>query len=383
MCVCACVCVFRQVDLDTKSEEASTKGEEVVVIVAALADLDEKFNKCEKALEVSEATVNALMTQIAIASSTNEDQKSEVALLRQASSNLEAKYVASEQASQQFESELLGKIKLIQAAHEANVEAVRSGLQRQNDELAQQLHQMTDDCESNKVAFEALAVEQIAAEETQAKQTAKLAALETELETKSSDLQQTNEWLEETTTHISYLKGQVERLQVALDGARETLEPFVSKGLVQAIRIVPINQALPSDIKEIQLSIPSVVLKTDDGTQYHAYEIHVVASDESWKVYRRYSELLALHKEVLPRVRGSQCLIFPPKRTFGTKSDKVVEERRLLLQEYLTMLLRLCIGDPRSPLHSETTKTALLVALPFFAEETIAMTPLDADDKFM
>jgi hypothetical protein len=54
----------------------------------------------------------------------------------------------------------------------------------------------------------------------------------------------------------------------------------------------------------------------------------------------------------------------------------VAEERRMLLEEYLKMLLRLCTGDPRSPLHNDTTKSAFLVALPFFAEETLAMDPI-------
>jgi len=362
------------------TEACSAKGEEATATAATLAEVSEKLAGVQTALQVSETTVTALMNQMAVANQVNEDKSAEVAVLREACGNLEAKYVASEQASQQFEADLLGKIKLIQAAHEANVEAVRTGLQRQNDTLTGQLQLMTNECEANKVAFESLAVEQVAAEEVHAKQTEMLAGVEAELEGKAAELQKVNEYLEETTAHISYLVGQVSRLQEALDGAREALEPFVVKGLVQAIRVVPINPAVESEIREIQLSIPSVVLKNDGGEQYHAYEILVVCADETWKVYRRYSELLALHAEVIPRVRGSQCLVFPPKKTFGNKGERVVEERRALLQEYLQMLLRLCIGDPRSPLHSETSKTALLVALPFFAEDTIAMSPLALDE---
>jgi hypothetical protein len=86
--------------------------------------------------------------------------------------------------------------------------------------------------------------------------------------------------------------------------------------------------------------------------------------------------MLELHTQVQTRVRGSQILVFPGKRTFGSRSERVAEERRMLLEEYLKMLLRLCTGDPRSPLHNDTTKSAFLVALPFFAEETLAMDPI-------
>ena len=47
--------------------------------------------------------------------------------------------------------------------------------------------------------------------------------------------------LEETTEHISYLKNKIEVLQEALEDAKESLEPFVQKGLVPAVRTVTIN----------------------------------------------------------------------------------------------------------------------------------------------
>jgi len=276
-----------------------------------------------------------------------------------------------------FEVQLLQKIGQLKAAHDANVAAIRTELTRRNTELQAEVEHFANEAEANKVSFEALALEQVTAEELHAKQEVNLATMRSELSETILDLEKGRTYLEETTTHISYLKGQVERLQESLDVAREQLEPFVQQGLVEHLRVIPINPRLPSVMAKVQISVPVVSLQNQDGGEFHSYEVLIVTADGSWTVHKRYSELLALHEEVIPRIRGSQVLVFPPKKTFGSKSEKVAEERRLLLQEYLVMLVRLCTSDPRSPLHDEATKTAFLIALPFFGEETIAMGALD------
>ena len=45
-------------------------------------------------------------------------------------------------------------------------------------------------------------------------------------------------------------------------------------------------------------------------------------------------------------------------------------------QSFLQAVVRLSSVDPRSPLHRETSKDALLAAFPFFGEDTLAMNPV-------
>ena len=341
------------------------------------AALESDLGKLQQVLTASEATVSLLNTEIVASREMQAVRESEIESLRASTARLETEHAKSESDFQMFEVQLLQKIGQLKAAHDANVAAIRTELMRRNTELQAEVEHFANEAEANKVSFEALALEQVTAEELHAKQEGEMATMRSELSETILDLEKGRTYLEETTTHISYLKGQVERLQESLDVAREQLEPFVQQGLVEHLRVIPINPRLPSVMAKVQISVPDVSLQNQDGDEFHSYEIQIVTADGSWTVHKRYSELLALHEEVIPRIRGSQVLVFPPKKTFGSKTEKLAEERRLLFREYLVMLVRLCTSDPRSPLHDEATKTAFLIALPFFGEETIAMGALD------
>jgi len=100
----------------------------------------------------------------------------------------------------------------------------------------------------------------------------------------------------------------------------------------------------------------------------------ITAGEDKWKVYRRYSQLLALHASVLQKTAlSADELAFPPKVTFGARSEKVVEERRRAFIQYLQRILNLASRDPSTELARSPSKATLLAKMPFFGEEEIAM----------
>jgi len=371
-------------ELSDAKAAAGTAEESASVLLTAttatVASHEAELTKLQQVLAVSEASVGLLNAEVLSGRETGALREAELDSLRASTAKLETEHAKSESDFQMFEVQLLQKIGQLKAAHDANVAAIRTELMRRNAELQAEVDHFAGEAETNRVSFEALALEQVTVEEVQVKQAAEMETMRTDLAETVSDLEKGRTYLEETTAHITYLKGQVERLQESLDMAREQLEPFVEQGLVEHIRVIPINPGIPGIIAKVNISVPAVILQNQDGDEFHSYQVLIETADGAWSVHKRYSELLALHDEVIPRIRGSQLLIFPPKKTFGSKSEKLAEERRLLFQLYLVMLLRLCTSDPRSPLHNESTKSAFLVALPFFGEETITMGALDIAD---
>lgn len=59
--------------------------------------------------------------------------------------------------------------------------------------------------------------------------------------------------------------------------------------------------------------------------------------------------------------------------TFGARSDKVVEERRVAFKLYLQRILNLATRDATADLSRNPSKATLLAKMPFFGEEEIAM----------
>ena len=73
-------------------------------------------------------------------------------------------------------------------------------------------------------------------------------------------------------------------------------------------------------------------------------------------------------------------LSFPEKVTFGARKPAVVTQRRLLLQTFLQGVVDLSATDFRSQLNKSFSKEALLLALPFFGEDTIVMAAMGSLD---
>uniref|UniRef100_A0A224YS54 Kinesin family member 16B n=1 Tax=Rhipicephalus zambeziensis TaxID=60191 RepID=A0A224YS54_9ACAR len=102
----------------------------------------------------------------------------------------------------------------------------------------------------------------------------------------------------------------------------------------------------------IRISIPSYTLRGSGSNAHIEYEVKVVVMDDSWTLYRRYKRFRELHDYMkLKYGRKLTLPYFPPKLLFGNKSQRLVEERRKLLEVYLIELVNSCRRDLSCPLH--------------------------------
>ncbi|XP_065310731.2 kinesin-like protein KIF16B isoform X1 [Dermacentor albipictus] len=102
----------------------------------------------------------------------------------------------------------------------------------------------------------------------------------------------------------------------------------------------------------IRISIPSYTLRGSGSNAHIEYEVKVVVMDDSWTLYRRYKRFRELH-DYMKLKYGQKVMLpyFPPKLLFGNKSQRLVEERRKLLEVYLIELINKCRRDLSCPLH--------------------------------
>lgn len=61
--------------------------------------------------------------------------------------------------------------------------------------------------------------------------------------------------------------------------------------------------------------------------------------DTEWNVFKRYSQMYKFRKEMRKRYPFVTEIHFPPKKNFGHRDEKTVEERRRKLQEFLRQFL--------------------------------------------
>uniref|UniRef100_A0A131XYU4 Putative kinesin-like protein n=1 Tax=Ixodes ricinus TaxID=34613 RepID=A0A131XYU4_IXORI len=102
----------------------------------------------------------------------------------------------------------------------------------------------------------------------------------------------------------------------------------------------------------IRISIPSYTLRGSGSNAHIEYEVKVVVMDDSWTLYRRYKRFRELHDYMKLKYRNKVSLpYFPPKILFGNKSQRLVEERRRMLEVYLIELVNVCRRDLTCPLH--------------------------------
>lgn len=102
----------------------------------------------------------------------------------------------------------------------------------------------------------------------------------------------------------------------------------------------------------IRISIPSYTLRGSGSNAHIEYEVKVVVMDDSWTLYRRYKRFRELHDYMKLKYRNKVSLpYFPPKMLFGNKSQRLVEERRRMLEVYLIELVNVCRRDITCPLH--------------------------------
>ena len=67
-----------------------------------------------------------------------------------------------------------------------------------------------------------------------------------------------------------------------------------------------------------------------------------MAGEDIWSIYRRYSRFRELHQDLKGKFPQISALEFPPKKILGNRSEKVVAERRKLLE--VSFCIYFCIN---------------------------------------
>ncbi|QQP48928.1 Uncharacterized protein FKW44_009405 [Caligus rogercresseyi] len=142
--------------------------------------------------------------------------------------------------------------------------------------------------------------------------------------------------------------------------------------------------SLPATRPLISIWIPSVFLSgkynnsssapsctPTPSSKHHVYQVYLRIRDEEWNVYRRYSEFHALNKHLKKAESTVGSFDFPPKKSLGHRTDKVVEDRRARLQVYLRRVIHLMLKK-NSSLADSPSKSTLTRLLPFFEEHRVS-----------
>ncbi|XP_061173499.1 kinesin-like protein KIF16B [Saccostrea echinata] len=120
----------------------------------------------------------------------------------------------------------------------------------------------------------------------------------------------------------------------------------------------------------IRISIPTYRLHGYGSDTHYEYEVKIAVDEDVWSIYRRYSRFRQLHQDMKKKFPEVSQLAFPPRKILFSRSDKVVAERRKLLELYLRGLISIFLKTPSCPLHSslckQPTKQDLCEYEPFF-----------------
>jgi len=126
-----------------------------------------------------------------------------------------------------------------------------------------------------------------------------------------------------------------------------------------------VNNESIMDYPLIHIWIPSTFLVHEQGHSHHVYQIYIRLGDTEWTVFKRYSQMYKFRNEVRERFPFASDLHFPPKKNFGKRHAKTVEERRRKLQDFLRHFLNMWTQNQNQ---NSLTKTNLIDLLPFFGE---------------
>ena len=136
---------------------------------------------------------------------------------------------------------------------------------------------------------------------------------------------------------------------------------------------------IPDDAKSLQeaarplinIWVPSVFMSGNGNTTHHVYQVYLRIREQEWNIYRRYSEFYAFHKDLLKKDEELvKHFDFPPKKTVGYKTEKVVEDRRKRLQTYLRNIVNLMVQTNPS-LAAKPDKEHVVLLMPFFGENSL------------
>lgn len=100
-------------------------------------------------------------------------------------------------------------------------------------------------------------------------------------------------------------------------------------------------ESIQDVLPRISLEIPTVYLtrKNSSSSSYHVYQLCVkLSTGAEWSVYRRYSQFLALHRQLKSLESDIGKFRFPPKKRLNSKASTIVQDRRIKLEEYIRTL---------------------------------------------
>ena len=244
---------------------------------------------------------------------------------------------------------------------------------KKQQELQQKLDEATKALEDKAAALSA-------SHQEAEQQKQQLAEFQDLLEEKDTAALQLEEQVSELVMHVQEQKRQIESLEMTLERVLQRLDEAVEKGAVAPLnpREIMLYGARPDGPAKLSVTIPAVnvVQPPGGGGEHHVYQIYITVGREQWVIYRRYSQLLEFHRDISRHLEGVQDIAFPPKVTLGSRTPKVAEERRVALQAYLQAVVRLARKTRGTPLQQELSKQALLLTLPFLAEETSSLSPV-------
>lgn len=99
-----------------------------------------------------------------------------------------------------------------------------------------------------------------------------------------------------------------------------------------------------------------------DGYTVYVFKCVRALYGQTWEIRRRFRDFQLLQTRLGKVVDAHTELLLPPKRMFGNNSDSVVAERKLGLEKYLNLLVKVC--DPAHHSSASPSKTSDSVMTP-------------------
>mmetsp|Transcript_9007 Transcript_9007/g.23194 ORF Transcript_9007/g.23194 Transcript_9007/m.23194 type:complete len:1067 (+) Transcript_9007:151-3351(+) len=252
---------------------------------------------------------------------------------------MEKKLMEAEQRSREQEEE------------QARFEAKQEKLRLENEKLKKQ---------EKKRALEQSQVKHSAAKAT--KEKAEAMAKFQQAEEKLKALEAINEANE---LQIAAEKKRADEAAVVKAKQIQTLERKLKKAETMTIR----HQESGSFEDMWSVRIPRFHFREGQGKTYVQFEIKITLRGEEWKVFRRYSQFEALHKELIRRMGKASLggIDLPTKGALwqNKKSEGFLKERKQMLEKYLSGMIARTYNYNASPFY-RTTKVKLQRELAFF-----------------
>uniref|UniRef100_A0A672JZ35 Kinesin-like protein KIF16B n=1 Tax=Sinocyclocheilus grahami TaxID=75366 RepID=A0A672JZ35_SINGR len=163
-------------------------------------------------------------------------------------------------------------------------------------------------------------------------------------------------------------------LSLSSDSLQDNDKKHIDQRKLKYERLVSIPlEPSPESLKDpVKISIPRYILCGQGKDEHFEFEVKITVLDETWTVFRRYSRFREMHKSLKLKYSELAALDFPPKKIFGNRDERMVAERRNLLEQYLQNFFRVMMSpSSSSPLRTDEfglhlSKHSVCSISPFF-----------------